>query len=49
MQQHRGTGLGLSITKLLVELHGSRLWVESTVGKGSAFTFFLPVVEARGE
>lgn len=49
VQQHRGTGLGLSITKLLVELHGSRLWVESTVGKGSAFTFFLPVVEARGE
>lgn len=49
VRQHRGTGLGLSITKLLVELHGSRLWVESTVGKGSAFTFFLPIVEVRGE
>ncbi len=38
-----GTGLGLSICKRFVELHGGRLWLETEVGRGSAFYVALPV------
>jgi two-component system phosphate regulon sensor histidine kinase PhoR len=38
-----GTGLGLSIAKHIVEAHGGRLWVESSVGSGSRFSFSVPL------
>ena len=37
-----GSGLGLTLAKAYVEAHGGRIWVDSTVGKGSIFTATLP-------
>jgi two-component system phosphate regulon sensor histidine kinase PhoR len=45
----RGSGLGLAIAKHIVEAHGGRIWANSEVGRGSTFTFALPIHQSRHE
>ncbi len=42
-RRHGGMGLGLSVAKVMIEMHGGRIWAESKEGAGSKFVFLLPV------
>jgi two-component system sensor histidine kinase VicK len=42
-RKHGGMGLGLSVAKVMIEMHGGRIWAESKEGQGSIFSFLLPV------
>jgi PAS domain S-box-containing protein len=44
VSQVEGTGLGLNISKEIVNLHGGAIWVDSQLGKGSCFSFSLPLL-----
>jgi two-component system, sensor histidine kinase ChiS len=48
-RKYSGTGLGLSLVKELVELHGGKIQIDSEVGNGATFWFWLPITEPPSE
>jgi PAS domain S-box-containing protein len=46
-RKYPGTGIGLAVAKELVEVHEGKIWVESKLGKGSKFTFSLPIKKKK--
>jgi PAS domain S-box-containing protein len=50
-REQQGTGLGLALTRRLIEMHGGKIWLESEgiEGKGSTFTFLIPVVKSEAK
>lgn len=48
-RRHNGMGLGLSVAKVMIEMHGGRIWAESLEGSGSNFSFLLPVKAVEPE
>lgn len=47
-REYGGTGLGLSIVRSYIEAHGGEVWVDSELGKGSTFSFILPLEASTG-
>jgi signal transduction histidine kinase len=48
-RKHGGMGLGLSVAKVMVEMHGGRIWAESEEGNGSSISMLLPVNQGQVE
>jgi signal transduction histidine kinase len=48
-RKHGGMGLGLSVARMMVEMHGGRIWAESVEGKGSIFTMLLPLDSTQAQ
>lgn len=48
-RKHGGMGLGLSVAKVMIEMHGGRIWAESEEGRGSNFSFLLPINATQAE
>jgi len=46
-EHQKGLGLGLKLSKILVELHGGKIWVKSQKGIGTVFSFSIPVMSSQ--